>query len=523
MRPLDAALGFRVRTDSMFGLHWPGRKPKWLSRQMKEVWSLTAPLMQFSQQDVLSLGRAIEGILILGATGGGKSSGSGRRIALAYLRAGFGGLVLCGKADERRAWETYCREAGRSEDLVIFGPDHRWRFNFIEYELNRKGTGAGLTENLVNLFTTVLEVLERNNSQGSGRDEEGYWRRANRQLCRNAVDALVLAKGHISVPELYRLVISAPTSLEQVQSEAWRKQSFCFQCLREAEQRLQTPRQRKDFEIVADYFLVEFANLSEKTRSVVVSTFTSMIDILNRGVLSELFCSDLNITPEAIPAGKIIVVDMSVKEYAEVGLLAQILWKYNFQRSIERRDIAANPRPVFLWQDEGQLFVTPSFDMQFQTTCRAARVANVILSQNISNYYAALGGSQKGQAEVDSLFGNLNLKIFHCNSDPVTNEWAAKLIGRTRQFMVNANNNYQSADWFSVMTGMSDQQASAGISEIFEFEVQPSAFTRLRTGGPAHGWNVDAIVFSGGMCFNATGRNWMPVTFRIPAEVIEKV
>jgi hypothetical protein len=492
----------------MLGFHWRGSKSK-ASRD----WTLSSPLLNFSRHDTMTIGRAVEGILILGATGSGKSSGSGRAIALSFLQAGFGGLVLCAKSEERRVWESYCREAGRLKDLVIFGPDQSWRFNFIEYELNRKGSGAGLTENLINLFATVLEIAERNTGQGGGREDEGYWRRANRQLNRNLVDLLILAKGHISIPDLYRLAVSAPTSMEQVRSDEWKKQSFCFRCLTEADQRPKTPRQRNDFEIVADYFLLEFAGLSDKTRSVIVSTFTSMIDVLNRGILRELFCEGTNITPEVIPDGKIILIDLPVKEFAEVGQFAQVLWKFCFQRSIERRDVRTSPRPVFLWQDEGQVFTT-SYDMQFQTTCRAAKVSTVVLSQNVNNFYAALGGMQKGKAETDSLFGNLNLKILHCNSDPVTNEWAASLIGRTRQFMVNANNNYQPDDSFGALLGMGAPQTSAGINEVFEFEVQPSAFTQLRTGGPANGWNVDGIIFSGGVWFHATGRNWMRVTFR---------
>ena len=118
-----------------------------------------------------------------------------------------------------------------------------------------------------------------------------------------------------------------------------------------------------------EYFLTEFAGLSERTRSVIVSTFTSMIDVLNRGILSELFSGATNITPEAIEDGAILIIDLPVKEYAEVGQFAQVLWKAMFQRAIERRNLRTNDRPVFLWADEAQ-YVTTSYDMQFQTTCR---------------------------------------------------------------------------------------------------------------------------------------------------------
>jgi hypothetical protein len=156
-----------------------------------------------------------------------------------------------------------------------------------------------------------------------------------------------------------------------------------------------------------------------------------------------------------------------------------------------------------------------SNDMQFQTTCRASRVATVYLTQNISNVYAALGGGEQGKAQADSLFANLNTKIFHANGDPVTNEWAASLIGRSRQFMTNSSSSYQPGSFLSDLTGFrSVAQNNAGVSEQMDHEVQPRRFTTLRKGGPENGWEVDGIVFQGGRIFMATRKTWMPVTFK---------
>ena len=47
-----------------------------------------------SAKDALTLADAKTGVLITGQTGKGKTSGPGRLLAKAYLRAGFGGLVL---------------------------------------------------------------------------------------------------------------------------------------------------------------------------------------------------------------------------------------------------------------------------------------------------------------------------------------------------------------------------------------------------------------------------------------------
>jgi hypothetical protein len=138
-----------------------------------------------------------------------------------------------------------------------------------------------------------------------------------------------------------------------------------------------------------------------------------------------------------------------------------------------------------------------------------------MLTQNISNFYAALGGTEKGKAETDSLFANLNTKIFCANGDPVTNEWAASIIGRSRQFFCNSSNSYDEPDnWLANMAGYRGAaHTSTGVTETMEFEVQPRAFTTLRKGGPANGWQVDAIVFQGGRRFVRSGKTWMKVSF----------
>lgn len=497
----------------MWKLNIPWPRSKAAQNRIENSWALSMSLLDLSRADKLTLGQAVEGILILCATGSGKSSGSGKSIGMSFLRAGFGGLILCVKTDERQIWEERCREAGRSDDLLIFGADQPWRFNFIDYELNRKGKGAGLTENLVKEFSTVLEIAQRNSDPGGGREDGGYWRLTNRQLSRNIIDLLIWAGGHLSIPDMYRVLVSAPESREEFKSKEWQAESFCFKCLCDADKKPKTPRERKDFGIVSDYWCLEYPKLSSKTRSIIVSSFTSMIDVLNRNLLGELFCTTTNVTPEAAESGKIIIVDLPVLEFSEVGQFANILWKFNFQRAMLRRDITANPRPVFLWQDEGHYFTTGE-DPLFQSTCRAFRVANVVLSQNVSNFYATLGEGEKGKALCDSLFGNLNLKIFHANSDPVTNEWASTIIGKTRQFMMNASNSYQPADWFLSLPNMEMPQASSGISEQWDFEVPQSTFTQLRTGGPANNWEVDAIIFFNGLCFNATGRPWTKAIFK---------
>lgn len=490
---------------------------KTLPRARQPRWELNDEVVRWSREDAWTIRDAVEGTLDLGATGGGKSSGSGRTIGVSMLNRGFGGLVLTAKSDERALWESYCRETGRLGDLLIVGPDAKLRFNFLDHELNRHGMGAGLTENIVNLFSTVMEVRERNSSGGGGREDSTFWKQGALKLMRNAIDLVSLATESVSVPDLVRAILSVPQTPGQISDRGFQESSFCFQCLKAADQKPKNERQQHDFGVVCDGFLIEWPGLAERTRSVIQATFMGWADMLNRGLLRELFCTDTTITPEVVEDGKIILIDLPVKEFGEVGQFAQVLFKHCFQRSIERRNVATSPRPVFLWADEAQHFIT-SYDMQFQTTCRAARVATVYLTQNVSNVYAALGGGDKGRAEADSLFANLNTKVFHANGDPVTNEWAASLIGRSRQFMASGNSSFDNDHRWAAAVELDwldgGGSTSAGFSETFEFEVQPREFTRLRTGGPANGWIVDGIVFQNGRKFAASGRTWLKTAFR---------
>lgn len=491
---------------------------KTLPQHRSAKWDLSDEVLRWSQHDVATLRDLLAGTLVLGATSAGKSSGSGATLARALLGgARAGGLVLTARRDEKESWISYCRESGRLDDLLVVGPDAKLRFNFLDHELNRQGTGAGLTENIVNLFSTVMEVRERNSTNGGGREDGAFWKQGALKLMRNATDLVSLATGSVSVPELVRVILSAAQSRAQVSDRCFQEGSFCFQCLKAADQKPKNARQQHDFGVVCDFFLLEWPSLAERTRSVIQATFMGWADMLNRGLLRELFCTDTTITPEVVEEGKIILIDLPVKEFGEVGQFAQVLFKYCFQRSIERRNVAESPRPVFLWADEAQHFIT-SYDMQFQTTCRAARVATVYLTQNVSNVYAALGGGDKGRAEADSLFANLNTKVFHANGDPITNEWAASLIGRSRQFLASGNSSYDNDYRWAAAVGLDwldgGGSTSAGFSETFEYEVQPREFTRLRTGGPDNGWIVEGIVFQNGRTFAASGRTWLKTAFR---------
>ncbi len=275
--------------------------PRWFStgRRVQRVAErdvLEEPLLQLSphRADLLTIRNLTEGVLVTGSTGAAKTSSSGAALARAMLRAGFGGVVLCCKRDESALWKRYCEETNRSESLLLFSSESPHRFNALNYEFQRVDRGGGQTENVVMIFTEVIEAIERRDGQGRS---DPYWDRALRQMLRSAVDVLAVSTGQLSVTAIYDLVTSAPHDPEQLRSESWQENSFCMRCLGKGEATPKTERQKHDFELSAKYWLSEFPRLSDRTRSIVVSCFTTLADTLMRGTLHTLFGTRTTIIP----------------------------------------------------------------------------------------------------------------------------------------------------------------------------------------------------------------------------------
>lgn len=456
------------------------------------------PLSDF-ENDHLTIRNACEGIHIFGATGSGKTSGSGETIAKAFLDNDFGGLVLTAKPEDVQRWTDYCRDAGRERDLIVFpDPKEDWTFNFLDYEYQREDIGAGRTDNVVQLFNDVLEVIESN----QGGREDAFFKRAAKQLLRNSIDLLTLAKDQVTLPDIYAVITSAPQSLDDVDDPKWQDKSFCWSCYQEAKDKHNPLSEDSDFDITEKYWLQEFPSLADRTRSSIVITFTSMADSFLRGAMRQLFCTTKNpLVPERTHEGKIILLDLPVEKYKEIGQTAQVLFKYLWQRATSGREVDETSKPVFLWADEAQYFIT-SNDMFFQSTARSKLACTVYLTQNLSAYYAKLGDGA-GRAQTDALLANFQTHIFHANIDHVTNSWAAETISK----------DVLSRRSFSSGQGERGTTTSFGRSDAVDYVVMPIEFTKLRKGGPENDRTVEAIILQSGRKWGAGEDNYLQIEF----------
>jgi hypothetical protein len=240
--------------------------------------------------------------------------------------------------------------------------------------------------------------------------------------------------------------------------------------------------------------------------------FSTLAEALMRGKMRELFCEETTLTPEDVVAGTVVVVDLPVKVWSEVGRMAAVLWKYCLQKAVERRtdNASGRGRPLFLWADECQHFVS-RYDSLFQATARSSRAASVYLTQNYPTLASAFGAGADARSLTDSLLGNMGTKVFHANSDSETNRFAAELVGKRLQYLRTSGAGASFSVGGHASVGSS---AHCGRSEHMDFEIQPGEFSALRKGGPENGHAADALVFQNGRIWSGTGRTWRKVAFR---------
>lgn len=331
-------------------------------------------ILMLSALDALLLGSTWEGILITGAPGSGKSSCSGRQLAMGLLSVPhMGGLILTAKSEETQNWIRYAKECGREKDLIIFNAASGHCFDPLHYEWTRPGRGAGDLESIIDLFSTLVSMT----GGKSGYAHDPFWERGVEQMMRNAIKLLDLAGEPVSIASIDRVIKSFPTRPGQHDEEEYIRESYCAQLIQSIRARKETltPEQWDDLEVAARFVFTKWPAFDERPRSSLEMTWSGTSEKFLFSPMTRLFCGGkCTFTPEMTThEGKIIVCDFPLLEYGhETGRMVNVLIKLIFQRAWLRRNLADSPNPVFLWQDEAQYFIVPKFDNYFQQTCREA-------------------------------------------------------------------------------------------------------------------------------------------------------
>lgn len=214
---------------------------------------------------------------------------------------------------------------------------------------------------------------------------------------------------------------------------------------------------------------------------------------------------------------------------------------------------------MFLWSDEAQETVT-NYDGECLSLCRSAKACTVYLTQSLPTYHAKMRGKVPADA-AKALVGKFMTHVFHANSCPDTNKYAAEMIGR----VLTLRGNFSTGDSHSVNVSMSfghsegynssssygasgssgngghssgsnsshgsgtssgtnsgasrgkgyGRSTTRGQSEVMEYAIEPGDFARLlQTGGPANRNIITGIWFQSGRTFKKSGTNRLLQRFR---------
>ena len=451
------------------------------------------PLFWLSHQDPFLVRHAYENILITGSTGSGKTSGSGAEVALSMMAAQFSFIVFLFKQNETDQWYRWAEETERLADIIHITAEHENVYNLLEpYQHQEPMNGVYLLE-------TISEMLMESSNKG----EEVFWKQMQRQALDRAIRLCQLADEPLSPITLFEIHTSAPAYPEQANPDTAEGAEFlansrCAQLIAQAFQK--HGNENPQVKLVYNYYLKQLPNLADRTRSSVDAMVSGTLEpFVSSELLKRLFCGTSTLKLSDVFSGKIVLLDIPVQTKFEAGRIAQLLLKYTFQRASEQRDLREYPHPVVFWQDEAQAFIT-KHDSGFLSTCRSSRVCNVFMSQNISNFHAAMGGGSGAEARTNSLLALCNLKIFHANNDHVTNEYAAKTIGMAPRSMGGASIG-------------PEKNTTTSTSEQMHHQVEPVQFTMLKGGGPDNNMMVDSIICGTARRFAATGKNYLSRIF----------
>ncbi|HEY2787366.1 MAG TPA: TraM recognition domain-containing protein [Fimbriiglobus sp.] len=464
---------------------------------------LDAVLFNWTEHDPLTVRHVLNGgVAVLGRSGSGKTSSSGKVLGRALVRLGnSGGLILSAKPEDLTMWTGIFERAGRADDLIVFGPEKDRRFNILDYALRM----FGHTREITKTITVIGETLRSSDTNAS--ENADFWQKEQQRMIYNAVEIVKLATGRVHAPDIQKFITGAAQNGQQLKDEDWRRDFHC-ELIRRAAARQKSAMEEQDFGQAVDYWLAEIPTMADKTRSSITTGVMGILHVFNTGIVRELMSTATNVSPDDMFDGKWVLVNMPPAEWGDIGSFVAAAWKYMTQRRNLRRHAGPADAINVIWCDEAQQFVN-SYDHHYLAQCRSHLGCMVYLTQSLHSYYSSLTG-QAGKHQADALLTNFHHKLFHAVGDVQTAEWASGLIGKSRQTFIGGSM-APATDLWDELVGRSAYTGS--FSEHFENELQNNVFINgLRTGGLANGLVCDAVLIRSGEPF-AWGGNYLFVPF----------
>jgi len=433
--------------------------------------ALESPVWRLTQDDALTMRDCLSHVLVLGASGSGKSSSVMAHMTRAYLREFTGGLILTANPGDRQAIEKAAQGAGRLDQLVVIGPESDFIFNPLHSELTSSNRGGGMISKLVELIM-VAQELSSNHSKSQGASDD-FWPQQQRRFLAHLFRLDALANGSISLANLVRYLQDAPRSPEEVQDPTWQEHSFVDKSLAKAFKR--SAHKQSELQDVGNFFLKEFPRMADKTRESVIAGVVGMLQPLLEEPLKRYFTRPANIHPsDTWRHGMFLCIDYPVAQYGLAGTLLQGMALYAFQKGVEGRDLQEEAGNVCIIADEYQCFFS-DYSSTFQAYARGKGCATLYATQSRAAFADRRGGGPSAADTVDAFFANFGT-LFCLAVDQATAKFVADQIGEKYGFVSNVGGSH----------GQQKGQLFAGASEQKKYLIEPQELTSQLRGGPPH-------------------------------------
>jgi hypothetical protein len=487
-------------------LFFIGRARRSRAKQTIGGQDLDKPLLSWTPQDPFRVRDLLRSFCVQGASGSGKSSAVALQLARALLadrRIVF--HIVASKPEDRQWWQQRFAEAGRKNELRIVAPDSGMRYNMLDAELK---AGADDRE-IASILMTSGETLRRNDATGGGGGEnDQFFRDQSERMVEMTVLPLRLATGTIRASDLQRFISGAAMSPDQLREPAWR-QGFHWKTLEAALNAPKSDIEKADMEQCTDYWLGQVPTLNDRTKTSIMVQVQGILHVMGSGVVRNLISSDTTLSPAMMDNGASILVDMPGSRYGASGQFVNAVWRLGVQRHVLRRHAKPGDRIIVQWIDEFQNHAF-SGDSRYLAECRSHLGCQVVLTQSLHAFYAAIKGGRSGEHLADALLTNYGTKCFCALGDAKTAEYASSLVGKSLQTFIGGSM-APATDLYDELMGRS--KFTGNFSEHYETILQPNALmTGLRTGGAENGYVVDSIVIRSGETFS-NGSNWLRVAF----------
>ena len=425
-------------------------------------------------EPLFSIAQATEHILITGRPGAGKTSAFLKRIMLELIAQGAFCMGCCVKPDEA---DRLARLLPKR--TIRFSPTSGHIFNPLTYTMARKGA-----RHLATFHDDLTEVLTRSTNDHT----ESFWKSGVTDLLMAAFELSYLVRGeHATYRDCLDIIMNVPVNPEHAASEMFRMNP-CGQFLEQGlakNSNLTMP--------IADFLLKRLPCVGDKARGAFVTQAATSLQPFVTPPLCQALNGKSTLTPSMMVGGYTIL-DFDSLTHGINGLAYQLMCSWFAMEEVLAR--RSWKRPFILLRDE--------FPELAHRRCKTAFAAGrsqgfIGLSalQTLPAFENSLGGGIEAQTLAKSLWGLHTHRVYCNNSCHITNEFAAESIGKERKMFFGGSNSPDPGQnaWYDVL-GVG-QRPSFSFNQQFHYRVDPLEFTRLRTGGKANDYLVDAIITRG--------------------------